>query len=118
MLRSVYGVSISLGDAAEGVESSGRGSNTSAHPGGGIHESPIEQSDSSMQAVVRSANTLSDDEHEDLTAEPLISRGRNARGRYPYYVSLRSKGSDFHLCGGALIAPDTLMTAALHPEQS
>jgi secreted trypsin-like serine protease len=41
-----------------------------------------------------------------------IVRGINAeKGRFPYFVSL-ADGAFFHKCGGSLIAPDLVLTAA------
>lgn len=34
------------------------------------------------------------------------------RGRFPYFVSLRSLGTVVHFCGGVLIEPDVVVTAA------
>ena len=50
----------------------------------------------------------------DTVTEGRINGGENAQpGRYPYTVSLQSIafGVD-HLCGGSLIAPDIILTAA------
>ena len=35
-----------------------------------------------------------------------------APGRYPYIVSLQRPGTEMHFCGGALVAPDIVLTAA------
>jgi V8-like Glu-specific endopeptidase len=43
---------------------------------------------------------------------PRIAGGQNAvQGRYPYYVALRDKNDKFR-CGGSLIAPNIVLTAA------
>ena len=45
--------------------------------------------------------------------EPRIISGKDAKdNRYPYIVSLRSSISGLHMCGGTLIAPDIVLTAA------
>ncbi len=44
---------------------------------------------------------------------PRIVSGQDAqRWRYPYVVSLRSATTGGHACGGSLIAPDIVLTAA------
>jgi secreted trypsin-like serine protease len=44
---------------------------------------------------------------------PRIISGEDAKeDRYPYFVSLRSSLSGRHMCGGTLIAPDIVLTAA------
>ena len=48
-----------------------------------------------------------------MDAAPRIVSGENAQpGRYPYLVSLRYATSGKHECGGTLIAPDLVLTAA------
>jgi V8-like Glu-specific endopeptidase len=51
---------------------------------------------------------------DDNTISPRIINGRkvdHASDRFPYFVSLRDN-YDYHLCGGTLIAPDIVLTAA------
>ena len=50
----------------------------------------------------------------DTVVEGRINGGENAQpGRYPYTVSLQSLSAGIrHLCGGSLIAPDIILTAA------
>ena len=51
----------------------------------------------------------------DTVAEGRINGGENAQpGRYPYIVSLQNVrfGGSGHSCGGSLIAPDIILTAA------
>lgn len=48
-----------------------------------------------------------------MGADPRIVNGENAQlGRYPYLVSLRSGKTGRHMCGGSLVAPDIVLTAA------
>ena len=48
-----------------------------------------------------------------VCADPRIVNGENAQwGRYPYLVSLRSGKTGRHMCGGSLVAPDIVLTAA------
>lgn len=43
----------------------------------------------------------------------LIQNGRDAEaGRYPYVVSLKTFFTQRHICGGALVAPNVVITAA------
>eukprot|EP00873_Tetraselmis_striata_P043547 jgi/Tetstr1/463811/TSEL_008625.t1 len=98
---------------AEATPTGGAGGvefNASRSTGFGAGDDSPEQSRQSADAA--SLSMQGDNGPGMLSAEPLISRGRDASGRYPYYVSLRYKSGDFHFCGGALIAPDTVMTAA------
>lgn len=67
------------------------------------------------QAVVSDnpfAHTNSDFLHADNIFEPKIIDGVDTQpGRYPYAVSLQEFGGN-HVCGGTLIAPDVILTAA------
>jgi secreted trypsin-like serine protease len=48
-----------------------------------------------------------------IFTNPRIISGENAPpNRYPYLVSLRSSLTDAHSCGGTLIAPNIVLTAA------
>jgi hypothetical protein len=45
--------------------------------------------------------------------QPRIISGEDAKeNEYPYIVSLRSSFTGNHMCGGTLIAPDIVLTAA------
>jgi secreted trypsin-like serine protease len=50
--------------------------------------------------------------NESARVQPRILGGTDAtQGRFPYFVSLVD-GAFFHQCGGTLIAPDVVLTAA------
>ena len=66
-------------------------------------------------------NNTVDDADASLPADPVVARqpttrivgGRDApKNRYPYFVSLQEIYNGTHRCGGSLVAPDVVVTAA------
>ena len=70
-----------------------------------------------MSPVLASGNLLrggeaENESHERVFKERIIGGFQTPMERYPYTVSLQSTGIDGHFCGGSLIAPDVVLSAA------
>lgn len=65
-----------------------------------------------LVAAAAEGRRLKQDEG-DAAVEPRIVNGNTAeRGRFPFVVSLKTFFTQRHFCGGALVAPNVVITAA------